>query len=116
MEKDRNKRYADAAEMKADLQRLKKETESGLTRAQARESSRLKVVTKTFQSSSKPQSYLLIAVTALLITVLAALGTWWLKHRAGGAAAAGTNAIAVLPLQNLNGDFSVDYLRYRAGR
>src|SRR5882724_9432722 len=112
MEKDRSKRYATAAEMKADLQRLKKETESGLTRAQARENSRLKVVTKTFQSSSKPQSYLLIAVTALLITVLAALGTWWLKHRAGGAAAAGANAIAVLPLQNLNGDFSVDYLRY----
>jgi serine/threonine protein kinase/TolB-like protein len=112
MEKDRSKRYVTAAEMKADLQRLKKETESGLTRAQARESSRLKVVTKTFQSSSKPQSYLLIAVTALLITVLAALGTWWLKHRAGGAAAAGANAIAVLPLQNLNGDFSVDYLRY----
>ncbi len=75
MEKDRSKRYANAAEMKADLQRLKKETESGLTHAQARESSRLKVVTKTFQSSSKPQSYLLIAVTALLITVLAALGT-----------------------------------------
>jgi eukaryotic-like serine/threonine-protein kinase len=112
MEKDRSKRYATAAEMKADLQRLKKETESGLTRAQARESSRLKVVTKTFQSSSKSQSYLLIAVSALLITVLAAVGTWWLKHRAGAASGAAANAIAVLPLQNLNGDFSVDYLRF----
>jgi serine/threonine protein kinase len=112
MEKDRSKRYATAAEMKADLQRLKKETESGLTRAQARESSRLKVVTKTFQSSSKSQSYLLIAVTALLITVLAAVGTWWIKHRAGAASGAPANAIAVLPLQNLNGDFSVDYLRF----
>jgi eukaryotic-like serine/threonine-protein kinase len=112
MEKDRSKRYATAAELKADLQRLKRETESGLTRAQARESSRLKVVTKTFQSSSKSQSYLLIAVTALLITVLAAVGTWWLKHRAGAASGAATNAIAVLPLQNLNGDFSVDYLRF----
>ncbi len=112
MEKDRSKRYTTAAEMKADLQRLKKETESGLTRAEARESSRLKVVTKTFQSSSKPQSYLLIAVTALLITVLAAVGTWWLKHRAAATSGAGANAIAVLPLQNLNGDFSVDYLRF----
>ena len=36
MEKDRNKRYASAAEMKADLQHLKKETESGLTRTGAR--------------------------------------------------------------------------------
>ena len=112
MEKDRSKRYATAAEMKADLQRLKKETESGLTRAEARENSRLKVVTKTFQSSSRPQSYLLIAVTALLITVLAAVGTWWIKHRAGSTSGAAANAIAVLPLQNLNGDFSVDYLRF----
>ncbi len=112
MEKDRSKRYANAAEMKADLQRLKKETESGLTRTGPRESSPMRVVTKTFQTSSKPQSYLLLAVTALLITVLAAVGTWWLKHRAGRTTAAGSNTIAVLPLQNLNGDFSVDYLRF----
>ena len=39
MEKDRSKRYASAAEMKADLQHLKKETESGLTRTSAREAS-----------------------------------------------------------------------------
>src|SRR5438034_2657548 len=45
MEKDRAKRYASAAEMKADLQHLKKETESGLTRTGARESSPLRVVT-----------------------------------------------------------------------
>ena len=38
MEKDRDKRYATAAEMKADLQHLKKETESGLTRTGARDS------------------------------------------------------------------------------
>ena len=45
MEKDRNKRYASAAEMKADLQHLKKETESGLTRdRRARDVRRLRVV------------------------------------------------------------------------
>ena len=54
----------------------------------------------------------MLVVTALLITVLAAVGTWFLKHRAGSASSAGANAIAVLPLQNLNGDFSVDYLRF----
>ncbi len=89
MEKDRSKRYASAAEMKADLQRLKKETESGLTRAQARENSRLKVVTKTFQSSSKSQSYLLLVVTALLHHGAGGGGTWFLKHRAGNASSAG---------------------------
>jgi eukaryotic-like serine/threonine-protein kinase len=112
MEKDRSKRYQNAAEMKADLQCLKKETESGLTRAAARETSRLHVVTKTFQTSSKHQSYVLLGVTALLITMLAAVGAWWLKHRAASAGGANKNAIAVLPLQNLNGDLSVDYLRF----
>src|SRR4029077_5213497 len=66
----------------------------------------------TFQTSSKPQSYLLIGVTALLIAVLAAVGTWWFKHRGGAGGGAAKNTIAVLPLQNMNGDFSVDYLRF----
>ena len=112
MEKDRSKRYQSAAEMKADLQHLKKETESGLTRTAVREASRLRVGTKTFQTSSKLQTYLLLGVSALLITLLTALGIWWFKHRASGTDGAGTNTIAVLPLQNLNGDFSVDYLRF----
>ncbi len=112
MEKDRNQRYASAAEMKADLLRLKKETESGLTRTGGRETSPMRVVTKTFQTPGKRQNYLLLAVTALLITVLATVGTWFIKHRAAVMGGASKNAIAVLPLQNLNGDFSVDYLRF----
>ena len=44
--------------------------------------------------------------------MLAAVGTWFIKHRASVMARASKNAIAVLPLQNLNGDFSVDYLRF----
>src|ERR1700720_3059699 len=113
MEKDRSKRYANAAEMKADLQHLKKETESGLTRTGARESSPLRVAaTKSFQATSKSQTYILLGVSALLLTVLVAVGAWWLKHRAAAGAGANKNTIAVLPLQNLNGDFSVDYLRF----
>ncbi len=111
MEKDRDKRYASAAEMKADLQRLKKETESGLTRTGVKETTK-RVVTKTFQTPGKQQSYLLLVVSALLVTVLAAVGTWFIKHRASVMGGASKNAIAVLPLQNLNGDFSVDYLRF----
>jgi TolB-like protein/tetratricopeptide (TPR) repeat protein len=114
MEKDRSKRYANATEMKADLQRLKKETESGLTRTGGRgEASPSRVATtKSFQTASKSQTYLLLGVSALLLTVLAAGGTWWMKHRAAAAQGEGKNTIAVLPLQNLNGDFSVDYLRF----
>jgi eukaryotic-like serine/threonine-protein kinase len=113
MEKDRGHRYQSAVEIRADLQRLKKETESGLSKAGASEKFPFRMVTDTFQrTSSKRQTYLLLAVTGLLITVLASVGAWWFKHRAGGTSGAAKNTIAVLPLQNLNGDVSVDYLRF----
>src|SRR5947207_7023437 len=88
MEKDRGKRYQSAEAMKADLQALKKETESGLTKTGRREGLPYRIVTDTFQTSSKPQRYLLLAVTALLITVLVSVGAWWVKHRMGGAGVA----------------------------
>src|SRR5579863_5672011 len=110
MEKDRDKRYASATLMKADLQRLKKEIESGSVKTNSREAP-LRVVSNTFETSSAWQKYLLLGMAGLLVAVLAAVGAWWFKHRSG-AANAGGNAIAVLPLQNMNGDFSVDYLRF----
>jgi eukaryotic-like serine/threonine-protein kinase len=110
MEKDRRKRYYSAEAMKNDLQRLKRETESGLIKTGARET-RLHVVSNTFRGSSRRLTYLLVGVTALLITVLAAVGTWFLKHRAGRSAA-GKNTVAVLPLQNMSSDPNIDYLRF----
>jgi serine/threonine protein kinase len=110
MEKDRDKRYASASQMKTDLQRLKKQTESGSVKTNSREAT-LRVATNAFQTSNAWQKYLLLGLSGLLIAVLAAVGTWWFKHR-GTIASPGANAIAVLPLQNLNGDFSVDYLRF----
>jgi len=110
MEKDRDKRYAAATEMKTDLQRMKKQMESGSVKTNSREAP-LRVVTSTFQTSSAWQKYLLLGMAGLLIAVLGAVGAWWFKHRSGSANVGG-NAIAVLPLQNMNGDFSVDYLRF----
>jgi len=52
-----------------------------------------------------------LGMAGLLVTVLAAVGAWWYKHREV-VNAEQKNAIAVLPLQNLNGDFNVDYLRF----
>ncbi len=111
MEKDRAKRYGSASDMRADLLRLKKETESGLTKTGLRTRLPTFVATKTFQSSSRLQTYFLLGTSALLLTLLTSLGVWWFKHRAaiGGA---GQNTVAVLPLQNFNGDMSVDYLRF----
>ena len=113
MEKDREHRYPDALAMKADLQSLRKESDSGLTKTSARRPTLpYRIATTTFQASSKYSTYLLLGVCALLITILAAVGAWWFKQRQMARTTAPTNTIAVLPLQNMNGDISVEFLRF----
>lgn len=113
MEKDRSKRYQNAAEMKADLQLLRRETESGVTAAGLAHTAKIRLITNTFQSSSRKPIYALLAITALLLTILVPLGTWVLRHRSmATASGSARNTIAVLPLQNVSGDPSMDYLRY----
>ena len=46
------------------------------------------------------------------MTVLVAMGAWWFKAAADGGGGAPKNTIAVLPLQNMNGDISVEFLRF----
>src|SRR6202166_3543205 len=110
MEKDRSHRYQSAAEIRSDLAQLKREAESGTVK-ESSNSSMVRAASKTFSRNSRFQMYLVVAMAALLVTVLAAVGAWWVKHRAV-ASAEQKNAIAVLPLQNLNGDYNVDYLRF----
>ncbi len=111
LEKDRNHRYQSAAEMKSDLALLKRETESGQVKS-ASHTAKLRISTKTFgHSGSRTQMYLLIGLSALLLTIVAAVAASWYKHRETSSLEQ-HNAIAVLPLQNMNGDFNVDYLRF----
>jgi eukaryotic-like serine/threonine-protein kinase len=111
MEKDRKDRYQSATQMKADLQQLKRENESGQVRS-GLQTVRLRVASKTFgRPGSRWVFWLLLGSLAMLVTVLAAVGAYWWKHREV-ASAEERNAIAVLPLQNMNGDVSVDYLRF----
>ena len=111
MEKDRKDRYQSATQMKADLQQLKRENESGQVRS-GLQTVRLRVASKTFgRPGSRWVLWLLLGSLAMLVTVLAAVGAYWWKHREV-ASAEERNAIAVLPLQNMNGDVSVDYLRF----
>ncbi len=111
MEKDRKERYQSATQMKADLQVLKHQTESGLVKS-GLHTKKLRVTSKTFgHKGSRWQFWLLLGTLALLFTVLSAVGAYWLKHREVANAEL-KDAIAVLPLQNMNGDVSVDYLRF----
>src|ERR1700691_3341472 len=111
MEKDRKERYQSATQMKADLQQLKRENESGQVKSGLHQA-RLRVASITFgRTGNRWQLWLLLGTLAMLATVLAAVGAYWLKHREV-ANAEQKNAIAVLPLQNMNGDFSVAYLRF----
>jgi eukaryotic-like serine/threonine-protein kinase len=113
MEKDRGHRYPNALAMKGDLQSLRKETESGLTKTGARRPALpYRLATSTFQASSKFSTYLLLGLSAVLLTVLVAVGAWWFKQRQLAGAGAPKNTIAVLPLQNMDGDISVDFLRF----
>jgi serine/threonine protein kinase len=112
MEKNRGSRYPNALAMKGDLQSLKRETEPGLTTSgRLRAALPYRIHTNTFQTSSRTQTFVLLGVIALLLTLLIPVGAWWFKHRPGAGGAA-KNTIAVLPLQNMNGDISVEFLRF----
>ncbi|MGA7558571.1 MAG: protein kinase [Terriglobales bacterium] len=113
MEKDRGHRYPNALALKGDLQSLRRETETGLTKSGMRRPALpYRLATTTFQTSSKFSTYLLLGVSGLLLTVLVAIGAWWFKQRQMADAGAARNTIAVLPLQNMNGDISVEFLRF----
>ncbi len=111
MEKNRANRYPDALTLKADLVALKRETDPSLTASgKMRSPFPYRIATSTFQTTGRWQTYLLLAVSAVLVMVLTLAGLWWFKHPSGAVGA--KNTIAVLPLQNVNGDISVDFLRF----
>jgi len=110
MEKDRNQRYKNAAEMKADLVKLKKVTDPML-RSGLRQASGLSVATNTFQKSSSMRTWIIAGLAALLLTAMAAMGIWFVKRRVP-TVEAGIRTIAVLPLQNVSNDEESEFLRF----
>ena len=104
LEKDRKLRYQSAADMRADLGRLKRDTETGRTAVGATLPPR--------QPQRKSKSWwrgkAAFGIAALaLVAVLAAAG-WWYKSRGSGGEA--IDSVAVLPFVNASADPSAEYL------
>jgi eukaryotic-like serine/threonine-protein kinase len=76
LEKDRNLRYQHASEIRTDLQRLKRDTESGRAISSPRPDS-------TIRTALQPHSKLLIPVLSVvgLLLVAAGLGYEWFRNR-----------------------------------
>ena len=88
LEKDRNLRYQSAAEMRADLQRLKRDTESHMSAAAGsslikgvKSSSRAKVAIPSPERAVSPARFTRYAVTALVVAMLIGSGLFLYTHR-----------------------------------
>jgi serine/threonine protein kinase/cytochrome c-type biogenesis protein CcmH/NrfG len=110
LEKDRKMRYQSAADLGADLRRLKRETESArvvVPAGVAEASGPVSSQTQAAQSpASKSSRFGIYAGGAVLVLLLAVGGWFWYqKHATPGAAAVAVKpSVAVLPLQNLSTD------------
>src|SRR5215472_17255879 len=96
LEKDRNLRYQHASDIRTDLQRLKRDTES--TRISAAQASPGKAF--------KTRKLLVVLAVCIAAIGLAAGGTWYLRS----GRRTQIDSIAVLPFANAGGDANTDYL------
>ncbi len=97
LEKDRNLRYQHAADMRTDLQRLRRDTES----------TQIAAVRPPRDKKHQGRKLWVIMATCLIAAIaLAAAGARYFRS----SAEAQIDSIAVLPFANVSGDASKDYL------
>src|SRR5246127_2150150 len=128
LEKDRNLRYQYATEMRSDLQRLKRDTDTGHTlspvassggessAATGPSSSGRQIAvcpSGTSALSAVGRRYAKIAASAAAVAVIALAVYFWYSRRQAVQAPSSANptTVAVLPFQNMGADKDADFLR-----
>ena len=96
LEKDRALRYQSAAELRADLKRVQRGSDSSRTVAAA----------STGRGGARPKRGILFAAVGLLVLLVAIAGVAWFEKHSSvrSEAVAAKPSVAVLPLQNLSAE------------
>ena len=110
LEKKKERRYQTAAELREDLRRLHKESDSDILPTLTRPPERRP--TRTFRYTDVRHTYVQLAIAGVLVMLALVVTLWWAKHGRATVAAAANNSIAVLPLQNVAHDPQLDFLRF----
>jgi len=103
LEKDRNLRYQHASEMRADLQRLKRDTDSAKSSV---------VIESVLVSRTRQLQWVAAGAVGVVAVLVMAFFLWQSRHPAVTPVdSASPRAIAVLPFQNVGSDKDTDFLR-----
>jgi serine/threonine protein kinase/tetratricopeptide (TPR) repeat protein len=122
LEKDRALRFQHASEMRSELMRLRRDTESGraaVAAAVAEDESSINksaVAPSIAAVKSSPARVFgatkkVVGLTALLLSAAIVIALWQFRHHEATSEKTNPTVIAVLPFQNMSTDQATDFLR-----